>query len=243
MSHQRTVYVIDQDLESRRSLTGHLSAIGAEAWPFQSGAEFLEIIDHLMPACILLDMDMADPAGLDILRELAVRQSGWPVVALSARPQLAVAVQAMKLGALDFLEKPVAGAVLAEALVPAWDALRKSVEDGEARRSAQERVARLTPREVDISLALLAGRPNKTVAYDFGISVRTVEMHRAHIMAKLGVKSLAEAAAIAACAGLAPGAAKAAPQPSAPRAGPPLRSPPASRPLHFGQRRSSRGAL
>lgn len=210
MSHQRTVYVIDRDLESRRSLTGHLAAIGAEAWPFQSGAEFLEIVDHLMPACILLDMDIKQPGGIEVLKTLQERQSGWPVIGLSARPELAVAVQAMKLGALDFLEKPVPGSALAEALLPAWAALERSIEEGEARRDAQERVARLTPREVDIALVLLAGRPNKAVAHEFGISVRTVEMHRAHIMTKLGVKSLAEATAIAGRAGLAPAASRAA---------------------------------
>ena len=212
MSHQRTVYVIDQDLEVRRSLTNHLSAVGAEAWPFHSGAEFLEIIDHLMPACILLDMDMTGPSGLDVLRVLAARQREWPVIALSGRAELALAVQAMKLGALDFLEKPVDRATLTSALIPAWSALEQSIEASEARRSAQERIARLTPREIDISLALLSGRANKGVAHEFGISVRTVEMHRAHIMAKLGVKSLAEAAVIATHAGLAPAALAPAPR-------------------------------
>jgi two-component system response regulator FixJ len=202
MSHQRTVYVLDQDLASRRSLTGFLAAIGAEAWPFQSGGEFLEILDHLMPACILLDMEIEQPSGLEVLRLLAGRQIGWPVVALSARAEVAVAVEAMKLGALDFLEKPVTPSQLSAALMPAWAALEKSVEAAESRRVAQERVARLTPREVDIACALLSGRANKGVAHDFGISVRTVEMHRAHIMTKLGVKSLAEAAVLATRSGL-----------------------------------------
>jgi two-component system, LuxR family, response regulator FixJ len=202
MSHQRTVYVIDQDLQSRRSITGFLASIGAEAWPFPSGAEFIEILDHLMPACILLDMEISKPTGLEMLGMLSARQSGWPVVALSGRPDVRTAVQAMKLGALDFLEKPVSPAILSAALIPAWSALERSVEAAEARRSAQERVARLTPREIDIALALLSGRPNKGVAHDLGISVRTVEMHRAHIMTKLGVKSLAEAAMLASQAGV-----------------------------------------
>ena len=239
MSHQRTVYVIDRDLESRRALTSHLAAIGAEAWPFQSGSEFLEIIDHLMPACILLDMDVERPSGLDVLQTLQERQGGWPVIALSARPQLAVAVQAMKIGALDFLEKPVPGPVLAEALLPAWAALARSIEEGEARRGAQERVARLTPREVDILLALLAGRPNKAAAHEFGISVRTVEMHRAHIMTKLGVKSLAEAAAIANTAGLGPAAAVAAPA-MQPRV--PVRTAPPAAPPFLSRRIGTRSA-
>jgi two-component system response regulator FixJ len=202
MSHHRTVYVIDRDLETRRSLAVHLGMIGAEAWPFVGGAELLAILDHLMPACVLLEMDGSDPHGLDVLRELGERRPGWPVVAVSARDDLSLAVEAMKLGALDFLVKPVGAAAITAALAPAWAALQRSIEDSEVRRLAQERVARLTAREVDISLALLGGRPNKTVAHELGISVRTVEMHRAHIMAKLGVRSLAEAAVLATHAGL-----------------------------------------
>lgn len=202
MSHQRTVYLIDPGIESRRSTAKHLAAIGAEAWPFQTGGEFLEIFDHLMPACILLDMDEEQPSGLEMLRLIATRQSPWPVIAFSARPVVAVAVEAMKLGAYDYLEKPLGAAALSAALIPAWSALERSIEAAQSRRAAQERVARLTPREADIALALLSGRPNKGVAHDAGISVRTVEMHRAHIMAKLGVRSLAEAAVIATEAGL-----------------------------------------
>jgi FixJ family two-component response regulator len=202
MSHHRTVYVIDRDLESRRFLTSHLGAIGAEAWPFASGRELLDILDHLLPACLLLDLDAPDSSGLDVLRQIGERRPAWPVVALSACADVALAVEAMKLGALDFLEKPISAVGLAAALAPAWRTLEISVEESEVRRAAQERVARLTPREVDISMALLGGWPNKTVAHEFGISVRTVEMHRAHIMAKLGVKNLAEAAVLATQAGL-----------------------------------------
>lgn len=201
MSHQRTVYVVDNDLETRRSLTINLASIGAEAWPFGGGAEFLEIFGHLMPGCILLDMDAED--GIDVLAALVRRETGWPILAMSATPRIEVAVQAMKLGALDFLEKPVEPAKLAAALLPAWNALEASLEQGEARRVAQDRLARLTARELDISLALFGGRSNKTVAHELGISVRTVEMHRAHIMAKLGVRSIAEAAVMATHAGLA----------------------------------------
>jgi two-component system response regulator FixJ len=202
MSHQRTVYLIDPDTESRRFTTRHLAAVGAEAWPFQTGGEFLEIFDHLMPACIVLDMDVEQPSGLEMLRLIATRQSPWPVIALSSRSEVAVAVEAMKLGAQDYLQKPVGAAALSAALILAWSALERSIQAAETRRAAQERVSRLTPREVDIALALLSGRPNKGVAHDLGISVRTVEMHRAHIMTKLGVRSLAEAAVIATQAGL-----------------------------------------
>jgi two-component system response regulator FixJ len=200
MSHQRTVYVVDNDLETRRSLTINLASIGAEAWPFGGGGEFLEILGHLMPGCILLDMDAEDSG--EVLAALVRREKGWPILAMSAAPKVEVAVQAMKLGALDFLEKPVASTKLAAALLPAWNALEASLEQGEAKRTAQDRLARLTARELDISLALFGGRSNKAVAHELGISVRTVEMHRAHIMTKLGVKSIAEAAVMATHAGL-----------------------------------------
>ncbi|HEX8578860.1 MAG TPA: LuxR C-terminal-related transcriptional regulator [Allosphingosinicella sp.] len=202
MSHQRTVYLIDGQVESRRSMTRTLAAIGAEAWPFGSGAEFLEIFGHLMPACILVDMDIEQPSGLDVLRLVAARQLPWPVIALSAKPNVEVAVEAMKLGARDYLARPVRPAALAAALNAAWPALEQSVRAAEVRAAAQEKVARLTPRELDIAVALLGGQGNKGVAHDLGISVRTVEMHRAHVMTKLGVKSLAEAAVIATQAGL-----------------------------------------
>ena len=201
MSHQRTVYVVEHDVETRRSVVINLASIGAEAWPFGSGGEFLEILGHLMPGCVLLDMD--EEGSLDVLASLVGRETGWPILAMSGRADIAVAVQAMKLGALDFLEKPVDAAKLAAALIPAWSALEASLEKGEARRIAQNRLARLTARELDISLALFGGRSNKAVAHELGISVRTVEMHRAHIMAKLGVKSIAEAAVMATHAGLA----------------------------------------
>ena len=201
MSHQRTVYVVESDVETRRSVVINLASIGAEAWPFGGGGEFLEILGHLMPGCVLLDMDAPD--GVEVLTALVQRETGWPILAMSGRPDVALAVEAMKLGALDFLEKPVDAPKLAAALIPAWNALAASLEQGEARRVAQGRLARLTARELDISLALFGGRSNKTVAHELGISVRTVEMHRAHVMAKLGVKSIAEAAVMATHAGLA----------------------------------------
>jgi two-component system, LuxR family, response regulator FixJ len=202
MSHQRRVYVVDCNLDDRRSLTQAVGLIGAEAWPFAGGADFLEILDHLMPACVLLDMDMPGVSGLEVMSELARRELGWPVLATSAQEDFDVAIEAMKLGAIDFLRKPLAREKLALAFTPAWLMLDRTLEAGEVRRSAQERLARLTAREVDVSLALLAGGSNKSIAHQFGISVRTVEMHRAHVMAKLGVKSLAEAALLAAQAGI-----------------------------------------
>ncbi len=204
MSHHRRVYVVARDKEVRRLLTQYVGGVGAEAWPFAAGADFLKILDHLEPACVLLDLDLDvdDMAGIDILAAMAERGIGWPVIAMSGREELQLAIEAMKLGAIDFLRLPPNRELLALALAPAWKALERAVAAGAARREAQERLARLTAREVDVSLALLNGGSNKTIAHQFGISVRTVEMHRAHIMTKLGVRSLAEAALLATQAGI-----------------------------------------
>jgi DNA-binding NarL/FixJ family response regulator len=135
------------------------------------------------------------------MNELLWRGLEWPVIAISTGVELSVAIEAMKLGAIDFLVKPIERIPLTKALTLGWSALDRMIEANENRRLAQERVARLTAREIGISSALLSGQPNKAVAFQLGISVRTVEMHRAHIMAKLGVKNLAEAALIVAQAG------------------------------------------
>ncbi|HEX8640061.1 MAG TPA: LuxR C-terminal-related transcriptional regulator [Allosphingosinicella sp.] len=202
MSHQRKVYVVGPNLEVRRLLSRHISAAGAEAWPFASGADFLGILEHLAPACILLDMDDGDVPGIEVLTEIVAREIAWPVIAISGREEFQLAIEAMKLGAIDFLRLPLSREILALALAPAWEALERVVAAADARRAAQERLARLTAREMDVLMALLGGRSNKAIAHDFGISVRTVEMHRAHTMAKLEVKSLAEAALLAPRAGL-----------------------------------------
>jgi two-component system response regulator FixJ len=200
MSHQRTVYVIDPDLSSRRSTTTQLARLGAEAWSFSNLAEFLDEADHLTPACILLAVP--NEAGLGSLGQLMDRHAAWPVIVTSSRGDVRLAVQAMKLGALDFLDKPLEVDALANALTPACERLQDNMATSAAVRAAKEKLSRLTPRELDIVLGLLAGHANKGVAHNLGISARTVEMHRAHVMTKLGVRSLAEMAVIATQAGL-----------------------------------------
>ena len=104
MSHQRTVYLIDDDAAVRRSLSTQLGGLGIEAWPFASGAEFVAMLGHLRPSCVLLDIEMPHMGGLEVLAELVRQDVDWPVIALSSRGVLAVAIDAMKLGAVDFLQ-------------------------------------------------------------------------------------------------------------------------------------------
>jgi two-component system, LuxR family, response regulator FixJ len=207
MTHQHKVYVVDRSLETRRLLTTYLAMAQVEAWPFDGAADFLEMADHLEPACVLLEMDAPHVSGLDIMRGLARRRIRWPVIAMSAREDLQLAVDAMKLGAVDFLLKPIPRERLVAAMVPARARLAKAVHAEEGRRQAQERLARLTTRERDVFMQLVSGRSNKAMAHRFGLSVRTVEMHRYHILAKLEVRNLAELALLATQAGLDPAAA------------------------------------
>ena len=202
MSHHRRVYVVARDGELRRQLARQVSALGAEAWPFPSGLEFLKLVEHLDPGCVLIEMDLADVPGLELVVELRERDIGWPIIGLSGSGSLELAVATMKAGAMDFLGLPLATDQLAFAIAPVWQKLEEAIEAGAARRAALDLLGRLTARELDVTMALLNGGSNKRIAHEFGISVRTVEMHRAHIMAKLGVKSLAEVAVLASQAGV-----------------------------------------
>lgn len=201
MSHHRRVYIVGGDSEERKALVAELAAIGAEAWPLGSGAELIAIVDRLAPGCVLLDFTSCLPA-MSTLDALATRAPGWPVIGLGHAGSLAIAVDAMKRGAADFLCKPATRAQLAAALAPLWGKLQRAIEADQARQFARDRVTRLTTREFDVLLALVAGKANKCAAHQLGISVRTVEMHRARIMAKLGVRSLSEATLLMAGAGL-----------------------------------------
>lgn len=202
MSHQRTVYLIDDDPTDRHSLAFQLGNFGIEAWPFVSGTDFLGSLAHLQPQCIILSMEVPQQGGLQFMAELLRRGIDWPVIALSRSCELRTAVEAMKLGAIDFLAKPIDIEALLSALGQGSLTLEQAIRASEARRTAEERVACLTARELDISLALVRGQANKVVAHQLGISVRTVEAHRANIMVKLGVRSLAEMVLLVTQAGL-----------------------------------------
>ena len=201
MSHHRRVYIVGGDNDERKALLPHLAAIGAEAWPLRSGAELVAIVDRLAPGCVLLDFTNCLP-GMSTLDALVGRVPGWPVIGLGHPGSLAIAVDAMKRGAAEFLCKPATHAQLAAALAPLWGKLQRAVEADEARQFARDKVTKLTTREFDVFLALVAGKANKCAAHQLGISVRTVEMHRARIMAKLGVRSLSEATLLMSRAGL-----------------------------------------
>ncbi|HEX8643996.1 MAG TPA: LuxR C-terminal-related transcriptional regulator [Allosphingosinicella sp.] len=200
----RTLYLVDDDPSSRRDLIGELSALDLETWPFAAAVQFSAMLGQLQPAPVLLSMDLApEGAAFAVLEEMVATGRHWPVVAFGANPDMRTAVEAMKRGAIDFLTRPVATLDLGDALAGAL-ALLDDIRDEEALRAdAQARIACLTPRESEVANSLIGGLGNKSAAHRLGLSVRTVEMHRARLLRKLGVRSLAEAASLIAHARIA----------------------------------------
>jgi two-component system response regulator FixJ len=200
-SDGRIVYLVDDEEAIRRSAGFMLKTSGFRVKAFESGVEFLKE-KELEPGCVLLDIRMPGMDGLEVQRALLDRGSTLPVIVMTGHGDVTVAVQAMKGGAVDFIEKPFEKAVLMSALTEGFSRIEQADRSRVRRDEAETRLHALTPRERDVLLGLVRGHPNKTIAYDLDISPRTVEIHRANLMTKLGVASLSEALRIAFAAGL-----------------------------------------
>jgi two-component system response regulator FixJ len=198
----RIIYVVDDDHDVRSSISFMLGTGGAEARSFADGGELLATIDALEPGCILLDVRMPGIDGFQVMAELEKRGIDWPIVVMTGHGEVPVAVRAMKLGAVDFIEKPFGEELLLASLDRAFALLQDRGEASARKRRAEERVGNLTGREREVLQGLVAGLPNKLLAQRLGISLRTVEMHRANMMDRLQVTSLAEALTLAVQAGM-----------------------------------------
>lgn len=198
----RRVYIIDDDIDIRRSLHFLLSASDITAWPFSDAADFLDQVTTLAPAPILLDVRMPGISGIELLGMLQDRDVRWPVIVMTAHGDVPVAVRAMKLGAIEFLEKPFQAGMLDQALDYGFRVLEQVTASTAERDGARRRFALLTPREREVVDILALGVPNKLVADRLGLSARTVEMHRGKALGKLGLKSIAEVVALRAVADL-----------------------------------------
>jgi two-component system, LuxR family, response regulator FixJ len=198
------VYVVDDDRDVRRSLSFMLGASDLRSHPFGSGEDFLDALPSLQPGCVLLDIRMPHMDGFQVMGELAQRGVDWPVIVMTGHGEIPIAVRAMKLGAVDFIEKPFSEDSLLASFGSAFALLDERESAGSRRRAALERVDQLTARESEVLEGLLAGESNKQLAARLGISLRTVEMHRANMMDRLEVSSLAEALTLALDAGLRP---------------------------------------
>ncbi len=198
----RHVHLVDDDEAIRRSASFMLRTSGYLVKTYASGVELLKEAKEIVPGCILLDVRMPEMDGLEVQQALKDKGVLLPVVIMTGHGDVNVAVQAMKAGAVDFIEKPFEKAVLLSAIDEGFDRLEQSGKRQARAEEARVRLDALTPREYDVMKGLVRGHPNKTIAYDLDISPRTVEIHRANLMTKLGVASLSEALRIAFAAGL-----------------------------------------
>ena len=198
----RTIHLVDDDEAVRRSASFMLRTSGYQVKTYPSGIELLDAGHDVAPGCILLDVRMPGMDGLQVQQALKARGILLPVVVMTGHGDVNVAVQAMKAGAVDFIEKPFEKAVLLGAIEAGLSRLEQAGRRHARAEEAQAKLEVLTPRELDVLQGLVRGHPNKTIAYDLGISPRTVEIHRANLMTKLGVASLSEALRIAFAAGL-----------------------------------------
>jgi two-component system response regulator FixJ len=176
------------------------SGYSVEAWT--SGTAFLKDAKSAEEGCILLDVRMPDIDGLEVQRILTERGIAMPVIIMTGHGDISIAVQAMKAGAVDFLEKPFEKTVLIDAIERAFDRVRSAQDAAADGARANVIIGALTGREREVLEGLAQGLPNKTIAYDLGISSRTVEVHRANLMAKLHVHSLSDALRIAFAVGM-----------------------------------------
>lgn len=194
MSEDATVFVVDDDQAMRKSLARLLDSVGLKAETYDCAEAFLADYDPTRPGCLVLDIRMPGISGLELQEQLAADGARLPVIIMSAHGDVEKAVRAMKSGAVDFIKKPYKGRVLLERVreALALDARRRSAEA--ARAGVAARAARLTPREREIAPLLVAGKSAKRIAFELGLSRKTVDVHRGHIMSKMQADSVVELA-------------------------------------------------
>jgi two-component system response regulator DctR len=200
-----TVYLADDEAALRDALGFLFAAHGLQVQAFDNGGALLDALaasSVALPACILLDVRMDPMSGLQVFDELRRRGNPLPVIFLSGHGDIAMAVDALKLGAFDFIEKPFHDAVLIERVRKALDACNQAVAHQSSARALQARIEGLSARERELMHHVAAGKLNKIIADEMHISVRTVEVHRSRVFAKLGVRSAAELATLLARTGL-----------------------------------------
>jgi two-component system response regulator FixJ len=188
----RRVYVVDDDAEVRDSLQFLLATWDISVATYEHGTEFFADLSDLSPGLIILDLRMPEIDGFEFLSRLGERQISWPVIVLSGHGEIAAAVRALKLGAVDFLEKPVEASELESCIAAGFQTLEgQNAAEGSKARAAKL-LSSLTPREREVLEQLCQGVSNKQVAFALSISPRTVEMHRANALRSLNVRSVAE---------------------------------------------------
>jgi two-component system response regulator FixJ len=190
LPNSQIVHVIDDDTEVRQSLAFLLSTAGLAVRVHESAVAFLDTLAELQGGCVVTDVRMPGMDGLELQRRLRAARSGIPVIVMTGHGDIALAVEAMKGGAVDFIEKPFDDDVLIAAIRAALARRRSDDEHDALVAEVRGRLKLLTERERQVLDGLVAGKPNKIIAYDLGISARTVEIYRANVMTKMQADSL-----------------------------------------------------
>lgn len=194
---QCTVHVVDDDSGLRRSLRFLLESIGWKVRLYASAEEFGDAADlPAEPSCIVLDIRMAAMSGLELQQILQARGIRLPIIFMTGHADVSVAVQAMKSGAADFIEKPFKDQAMLDAVAAAIRRSAEMMHEERVRTEARDALAALSPREREVARLVALGQPNKLIASGLGISEKTVHIHRQHVMEKTGVSSAAELARV-----------------------------------------------
>lgn len=186
-----TIYIVDDDDGMRRALSVLMTTVGYNAIAFASPTEFLAKLDANQPGCLVLDVRMPEMSGLEVQQQLNRNGSLLPVILVTGHGDIPMAVQAMKDGAFDFLQKPFRDQDLLDRINAALKQDAENREMVERQADLKRRAESLTPREREVMALVVDGRANKVIAIDLGLSERTVEIHRANVMEKMGARSVA----------------------------------------------------
>lgn len=201
MANERIVHVIDDDDAVRESLAFLLEASGFAAHTYESAETFLDALPGIDAGCVITDVRMPGLTGIGLLQHLNAIAAGLPVIVVTGHGDIQLAVEAMKLGAADFLEKPFDDEGLLAAVRGACERMLETGAEATRRAEVEEKLAVLSNRERQVLDGLVAGQANKTIAYDLGISPRTVEVYRANLMTKMRANSLSDLVRMALIAG------------------------------------------
>ena len=192
MTPEAVIHLIDDDEGVRHAVAFLLTASGFAVRTYDSGIAFLDALPTVQPGCIVTDVRMPGMDGLALQRELKTRGVGLPVIVITGHGDVPLAVAAMKAGAVDFIEKPFADDTLLSAIRVATSRHARDARRDEEAAAIETRLASLSQREREVLDGLIAGLPNKTIAYDLKISPRTVEVHRANLMTRMSANSVAD---------------------------------------------------
>jgi two-component system response regulator FixJ len=188
----QVVHVIDDDEGLRESLAFLLRSAALEVKSFDSAKAFLDVLPNAAVGCVITDVRMPDISGIELLRRLKELKIGVPVIVITGHGDIALAVEAMKIGAADFFEKPFDDDLLLASVRAALRQQEDQTKRGAERAEIEHRISTLSPREKDVLAGLIEGRANKQIAFDLGISPRTVEIYRANLMSKMRADSLSD---------------------------------------------------